>query len=79
MSEERQRRRLLHNTLVELRGNIRVYCRVRPILPELDGDNSGAYQVGTYFIVYFFSLFLLFLISNFIIYYDAMILLVIID
>ncbi|XP_056621213.1 kinesin-like protein KIF25 [Triplophysa dalaica] len=31
--EERVRRRLLHNTLVELRGNIRVHCRVRPILP----------------------------------------------
>ncbi|XP_072553128.1 kinesin-like protein KIF25 [Salminus brasiliensis] len=30
---ERMRRRLLHNTLVELRGNIRVHCRVRPILP----------------------------------------------
>ncbi|XP_051954931.1 kinesin-like protein KIF25 [Xyrauchen texanus] len=31
--EERLRRRLLHNTLVELRGNIRVHCRMRPILP----------------------------------------------
>ncbi|XP_065112775.1 kinesin-like protein KIF25 [Paramisgurnus dabryanus] len=31
--EERARRRLLHNTLVELRGNIRVHCRIRPILP----------------------------------------------
>ncbi|KAL2082167.1 hypothetical protein ACEWY4_021985 [Coilia grayii] len=31
--EERQRRRLLHNALVELRGNIRVHCRVRPLLP----------------------------------------------
>ncbi|XP_029903291.1 kinesin-like protein KIF25 [Myripristis murdjan] len=30
--EERQRRRELHNTLVELRGNIRVHCRVRPVL-----------------------------------------------
>ncbi|XP_062857469.1 kinesin-like protein KIF25 [Trichomycterus rosablanca] len=30
---ERVRRKLLHNTLVELRGNIRVHCRVRPILP----------------------------------------------
>ncbi|KAG9282920.1 kinesin-like protein KIF25 [Astyanax mexicanus] len=30
---ERTRRRVLHNTLVELRGNIRVHCRVRPILP----------------------------------------------
>ncbi|XP_033998945.1 kinesin-like protein KIF25 [Trematomus bernacchii] len=30
---ERQRRKELHNTLVELRGNIRVHCRVRPVLP----------------------------------------------
>ncbi|KAJ8410192.1 hypothetical protein AAFF_G00201730 [Aldrovandia affinis] len=30
---ERLRRKLLHNTLVELRGNIRVHCRVRPVLP----------------------------------------------
>ncbi|XP_020488500.2 kinesin-like protein KIF25 [Labrus bergylta] len=30
---ERQRRKDLHNTLVELRGNIRVHCRVRPVLP----------------------------------------------
>ncbi|XP_056437037.1 kinesin-like protein KIF25 [Gadus chalcogrammus] len=30
---EKQRRREIHNTLVELRGNIRVHCRVRPVLP----------------------------------------------
>lgn len=30
---ERQRRKEIHNTLVELRGNIRVHCRVRPVLP----------------------------------------------
>ncbi|XP_061602923.1 kinesin-like protein KIF25 isoform X2 [Cololabis saira] len=30
---ERQKRKELHNTLVELRGNIRVHCRVRPVLP----------------------------------------------
>ncbi|PIK33248.1 putative kinesin-like protein KIF25 [Apostichopus japonicus] len=29
---EKQRRKELHNTLVELRGNIRVYCRARPVL-----------------------------------------------
>ncbi|KAF4099597.1 kinesin-like protein KIF25 isoform X1 [Onychostoma macrolepis] len=46
--EERVRRRLLHNTLVELRGNIRVHCRVRPILhfdhipgsPTTNGSSS---------------------------------------
>ncbi|XP_070782499.1 kinesin-like protein KIF25 [Enoplosus armatus] len=30
---ERQRRKELHNTVVEMRGNIRVHCRVRPVLP----------------------------------------------
>eukprot|EP00794_Sanderia_malayensis_P000444 gene444-1085_t len=33
---ERTRRKTLHNTLMELRGNIRVHCRVRPMLAELD-------------------------------------------
>ncbi|GAB1608358.1 carboxy-terminal kinesin 2-like [Argonauta hians] len=27
-------RRNLHNTVLELKGNIRVFCRVRPLLPE---------------------------------------------
>ncbi|KAK1337856.1 LOW QUALITY PROTEIN: hypothetical protein QTO34_000957 [Cnephaeus nilssonii] len=30
---ERQRRRQLHNRLVELQGNIRVHCRIRPAMP----------------------------------------------
>ncbi|XP_066533910.1 kinesin-like protein KIF25 [Hoplias malabaricus] len=43
---ERMRRRLLHNTLVELRGNIRVHCRVRPVLPfdysqSINGPSSS--------------------------------------
>ncbi|XP_045400690.1 kinesin-like protein KIF25 isoform X2 [Lemur catta] len=38
---ERQRRRLLHNTLVELRGNLRVHCRIRPLLP-LDNESGDA-------------------------------------
>lgn len=31
LSKEKYRRRLLHNAVVELRGNIRVHCRVRPL------------------------------------------------
>jgi kinesin family member C1 len=31
-------RRKLHNNVLELKGNIRVFCRVRPLLPS---DNSG--------------------------------------
>ncbi|XP_049761692.1 kinesin-like protein KIF25 isoform X1 [Elephas maximus indicus] len=30
---EKQTRRALHNSLVELKGNIRVHCRIRPLLP----------------------------------------------
>ncbi|XP_077568443.1 kinesin-like protein KIF25 [Stigmatopora nigra] len=37
---ERQRRKELHNTLVELRGNIRVHCRLRPLLPFDDVQSS---------------------------------------
>ncbi|KAL0967810.1 hypothetical protein UPYG_G00257390 [Umbra pygmaea] len=37
---ERERRKILHNTLVELRGNIRVHCRVRPVLPFDVGQGS---------------------------------------
>ncbi|XP_053737445.1 kinesin-like protein KIF25 [Synchiropus splendidus] len=38
---ERERRKELHNTVVELRGNIRVHCRVRPVLP-FDHVQAGA-------------------------------------
>nr|XP_060609737.1 kinesin-like protein KIF25 [Anolis sagrei ordinatus] len=31
--KEKQKRKVLHNSLVELRGNIRVHCRIRPLLP----------------------------------------------
>ncbi|RDD41994.1 Kinesin-like protein KIF25 [Trichoplax sp. H2] len=31
--KEKEKRKMLHNTLVELRGNIRVHCRIRPVLP----------------------------------------------
>ncbi|XP_049445362.1 kinesin-like protein KIF25 [Epinephelus fuscoguttatus] len=41
---ERQRRKELHNALVELRGNIRVHCRVRPVLPfdHVQPSTSGS-------------------------------------
>jgi hypothetical protein len=45
--QEKQRsyeteRRKLHNTILELKGNIRVFCRVRPLLgPEVDRFGSG--------------------------------------
>ncbi|XP_071368205.1 kinesin-like protein KIF25 [Centroberyx affinis] len=42
---ERQRRRELHNTVVELRGNIRVHCRVRPVLP-FDHNQSSTSASG---------------------------------
>ena len=29
-----QARRKMHNIIQELKGNIRVYCRVRPLLPS---------------------------------------------
>uniref|UniRef100_UPI0037E8613E kinesin-like protein KIF25 n=1 Tax=Semicossyphus pulcher TaxID=241346 RepID=UPI0037E8613E len=42
---ERQKRKDLHNTLVELRGNIRVHCRVRPVL-AFDHVRSSASASG---------------------------------
>ena len=40
-------RKKLHNKLVELKGNIRVYCRVRPVIKE-DGDGKNALNVITF-------------------------------
>ncbi|KAJ1907680.1 kinesin-like nuclear fusion protein [Tieghemiomyces parasiticus] len=36
--EEETVRRKLHNTIQELKGNIRVFCRIRPVLPSDLGD-----------------------------------------
>ena len=37
-------RKKLHNELVDLKGNIRVYCRVRPVIKE-DGGGKMAENV----------------------------------
>ncbi|KAL5548234.1 hypothetical protein UlMin_003465 [Ulmus minor] len=34
-------RKKLHNTILELKGNIRVFCRVRPLLPDEDSKSEG--------------------------------------
>ncbi|GAB2233132.1 hypothetical protein Droror1_Dr00002349 [Drosera rotundifolia] len=39
ISEGEQLRKKLHNIILELKGNIRVFCRVRPLLPE---ENSSS-------------------------------------
>ncbi|KAK9714865.1 hypothetical protein RND81_06G126100 [Saponaria officinalis] len=41
IKEKELLRRKLHNTILELKGNIRVFCRVRPMLPE-DGCSTEA-------------------------------------
>ncbi|XP_067900736.1 kinesin-like protein KIF25 isoform X2 [Heterodontus francisci] len=37
---EKHKRKVLHNALIELRGNIRVHCRVRPSMPFDSGDDD---------------------------------------
>ena len=37
-------RRRLHNQLQELKGNIRVFCRVRPVLPGESTPSPGFLQ-----------------------------------
>ncbi|XP_022954623.1 kinesin-like protein KIN-14C [Cucurbita moschata] len=39
ITEGEKLRKKLHNTILELKGNIRVFCRVRPMLPD---DGVGA-------------------------------------
>jgi kinesin family member C1 len=40
LSQAETLRRKLHNTIQELKGNIRVFCRVRPPLIENDGESG---------------------------------------
>ncbi|XP_078608342.1 kinesin-like protein KIFC3 isoform X1 [Branchiostoma floridae x Branchiostoma japonicum] len=44
---EMKLRKKYHNELVELKGNIRVLCRVRPVIRE-DGEGPSARQVVTF-------------------------------
>jgi kinesin family member C1 len=45
LREAERIRRRLHNTIQELKGNIRVFCRVRPILPSEAAGGAGCAQM----------------------------------
>ncbi|WVZ16546.1 hypothetical protein V8G54_009528 [Vigna mungo] len=40
-------RKKLHNTILELKGNIRVFCRVRPLLPDDSADTVVSFPTST--------------------------------
>ena len=40
---DEQTRKRMHNTIQELKGNIRVFCRIRPVLPSDKGDTTQSY------------------------------------
>lgn len=44
-AKEKKRRQELHNTLMELRGNIRVHCRIRPLM-DFDKGNEDMSSFG---------------------------------
>ncbi|KAL5700214.1 Kinesin-like protein KIN-14C [Ranunculus cassubicifolius] len=44
--EAEKLRKKLHNTILELKGNIRVFCRVRPMLPD-DGAEASVISYPT--------------------------------
>lgn len=49
ITEGETARRLLHNQVQELKGNIRVFCRVRPLLPaevERNGDSTVIHHIN---------------------------------
>lgn len=39
-------KRFLHNTVQELKGNIRVFCRVRPPIKDVDDPNDFVFEKG---------------------------------
>ncbi|KXJ23777.1 kinesin-like protein KIF25 [Exaiptasia diaphana] len=43
---EKNRRMTLHNTLVEIRGNIRVHCRIRPLIVGIDSSDEASLGKG---------------------------------
>ncbi|KAG9454248.1 hypothetical protein H6P81_007152 [Aristolochia fimbriata] len=43
LREGEELRKRLHNTILELKGNIRVFCRVRPLLPD---DDCGSTETS---------------------------------
>lgn len=45
LMKEESLRRSLHNELQELRGNIRVFCRIRPPLPKIEDPNTHHVKV----------------------------------
>ncbi|GFZ12464.1 kinesin 2 [Actinidia rufa] len=48
INEGEELRRKLHNTILELKGNIRVFCRVRPLLSDEDlGKEPKVYSYPT--------------------------------
>ena len=39
-------RRTLHNTIQELKGNIRVFCRIRPVLADETSEPLTVFSYG---------------------------------
>ena len=48
LMKEESLRRSLHNELQELRGNIRVFCRIRPPLPRIEDPNITHIKVNPF-------------------------------
>jgi hypothetical protein len=52
LQEQEAMRRALHNTIQELKGNIRVFCRVRPSsADECAPRTKGAHAQATWLLV----------------------------